>query len=136
MSHTNPCEPSPCGENAICRVQNDAGSCTCKPDHMGDPYVACRPECTSNSDCLSTLACVGYKCQDPCPGVCGYNAQCYPVNHLPTCQCLPGYSGDPFRACSQAPKCKDPSIDFSNVTSTIPHNTQLLFAFDTYSLFS
>lgn len=95
-----PCEPSPCGLNAVCRENNGVGSCTCLPDYLGDPYTECRPECTQNSDCSTRMACVSLKCRDPCPGTCGVNAQCQSVNHLPICNCIPGYTGNPFTYCS------------------------------------
>jgi hypothetical protein len=102
-----PCMPSPCGSNAVCREQNGAGSCTCLPDYMGNPYEACRPECVLNSDCPSNRACIHNKCQDPCPGTCGTNADCQVVNHLPSCTCRLGYTGDPFRSCRPQPvQCK------------------------------
>jgi hypothetical protein len=41
------------------------------------------------------------KCRDPCPGTCGANADCLVINHSPSCDCRPGYTGDPFRYCSQ-----------------------------------
>lgn len=40
---------------------------------------------------------------DPCPGTCGQNAQCQVVNHLPSCSCLPFYTGDPYRYCNMIP---------------------------------
>ncbi|RZC36331.1 hypothetical protein BDFB_000153 [Asbolus verrucosus] len=95
-----PCLPSPCGINAICREQNGAGACICQPEHVGNPYEGCRPECVLNSDCPSNKACVNQKCKDPCPGTCGQNAQCQVINHLPTCTCIPGYTGDPFTYCN------------------------------------
>lgn len=97
---TSPCVPSPCGSNAVCREQNGAGSCTCLEDYFGNPYEGCRPECVLNSDCPSNRACINSKCKDPCPGTCGQNADCQVVNHLPSCTCLVGYEGDPFRYCN------------------------------------
>lgn len=94
-----PCNPSPCGPNAECKERNGAGSCKCLPDYYGNPYEGCRPECIMNSDCPSNKACQQQKCQDPCPGTCGQNAICQVVNHLPTCNCVVGYSGDPYRLC-------------------------------------
>lgn len=94
-----PCIPSPCGANAICREQNGAGACQCIQDYIGNPYEGCRPECTLNSDCPSNRACINNKCKDPCPGACGANAQCQVINHLPSCTCINGYTGDPFRYC-------------------------------------
>ena len=103
----DPCNPSPCGSNAICQRRNNAAACQCIPEYFGDPYVACRPECVVNSDCPSNKACQRNKCIDPCPGTCGINARCQVKNHLATCTCFEGYIGDPFTACRQKPirKC-------------------------------
>lgn len=43
------------------------------------------------------------KCVDPCPGVCGINAECYVANHAPSCNCLPGYTGNPSEGCRKPP---------------------------------
>lgn len=96
---TSPCEPSPCGPNAVCKEYNSAGSCSCLPDYIGNPYEGCRPECTVNTDCVPSKSCIRNKCQDPCPGTCGPIAICTVVNHLPTCTCPVGYSGDPYQRC-------------------------------------
>jgi hypothetical protein len=95
-----PCSPSPCGFNAQCIEKNNIGSCICVPDYFGDPYEGCRPECVTSSDCGLNLACVSNKCKDPCPGVCGQNAECRVINHIPTCNCISSYEGDPFRICT------------------------------------
>ena len=104
METLTPCRPSPCGLNAQCRELNGVGSCTCLPDFFGDPYDGCRPECTIDSDCLTTLACVRSKCENPCPGTCGQNAECQVINHLPSCSCLPNYTGNPFQFCGPQPR--------------------------------
>jgi hypothetical protein len=101
-----PCIPSPCGSNAICKEQNGAGACVCLPDYFGNPYEGCRPECVVNSDCSSNKACVRNKCTDPCPGTCAPTADCQVINHLPSCTCRYGYTGDPFRYCSPIPERK------------------------------
>ena len=98
-----PCIPNPCGSNALCRELNGAGSCKCIENYFGNPYEGCRPECTLNSDCQSNRACIKNRCQDPCPGTCGQNADCQVVNHLPSCSCRIGYSGDPYRFCNIIP---------------------------------
>jgi len=100
----NPCNPTPCGANAVCREQSRAGSCVCLPEYIGNPYEGCRPECVLNTDCPSNKACIRNKCQDPCPGTCGQNADCQVVNHLPACTCRPGYTGNPFQYCSVIPQ--------------------------------
>lgn len=97
---TTPCSPSPCGLNALCKERNNAGACVCIENYIGNPYEGCRPECTVNSDCPSNKGCVNNKCEDPCPGSCGTNAECQVVNHVPLCTCYSGYTGDPFRYCS------------------------------------
>lgn len=104
--HVDSCNPSPCGVNAECNVRNNAGSCTCLPDYFGDPYHECRPECVLNTDCPKTRSCLNNKCKDPCPGMCGLNAECFVSNHAPTCSCLSGYTGNPSVACHEIPKCR------------------------------
>ncbi len=110
VTPSDPCEPSPCGPNAKCTRRpgpyGDVASCMCLPDFFGNPPT-CRPECTTHAECPSYLACVKNKCKDPCPGSCGDNAQCYVVNHNVVCQCLPGYTGDPFANCDRI-KPRDP----------------------------
>lgn len=114
----NPCFPSPCGANAVCKERNNAGSCTCLPEYYGDPYSECRPECVMNNDCSKSKACVNNKCRDPCPGVCGRNAECYVVNHSPFCSCLSGYTGNPSIACQEIPKSRCRLISFARVFHT------------------
>lgn len=94
-----PCVPSPCGANAICREQNGAGACQCLPEYFGNPYEGCRPECVINSDCPSNRACIQTMCKNPCPGTCGQNAECQVVNHLPSCLCRTGFTGNPYSFC-------------------------------------
>jgi hypothetical protein len=100
----NPCVPSPCGSNAECRERNGAGACYCLTGFFGDPYTACKRECEINSDCPAVKACVTNKCVDPCPGTCGQDARCEVINHVPTCTCPQGYTGDPFYSCRVIPK--------------------------------
>lgn len=102
----DPCLLSPCGKNAICTAVDGIAKCTCIPPFVGNPYMdGCEAECIINQDCESHLACFNQHCRDPCPGVCGANAHCEVVNHLPMCSCLPGYTGDPFRACKVEKPC-------------------------------
>lgn len=107
-----PCNPSPCGPNAICRERNGAGSCTCVDDFYGDPYRGCRPECVMNTDCPRDRSCFNNKCVDPCSGACGQNTECRVANHAPSCYCLPGHRGNPLHACSPV-LCKTSFLDLS-----------------------
>lgn len=99
-----PCQPSPCGSNAVCNEQNGVAVCKCLSEYVGNPYESCRPECTINSDCSTNMACIRSKCQNPCLGTCGFNADCQVVQHLPICTCTAGYTGDPFVNCNLMPR--------------------------------
>ena len=96
-----PCNPSPCGINADCQERNNAASCKCIADYIGNPYIECKPECVVNAECPRDKACVNQKCRDPCPGVCGAYAYCTATNHNAVCQCEPGYTGNAFVACQR-----------------------------------
>lgn len=52
-----------------------------------------------NEDCNGNKACINNHCVDPCAGTCGINAKCETRNHIPTCYCGVGYTGDPFTSC-------------------------------------
>jgi hypothetical protein len=123
-----PCTPSPCGPNAQCKEINGSPSCSCLPEFSGSP-PNCRPECVSNSECANHLACTNQKCKDPCPGMCGANAECRVVSHTPNCVCLPGYVGDPFTQCN-LPKRKPLQLRFlllaAQKTTNIAHLLILL----------
>lgn len=95
-----PCNPSPCGANAVCNEKNGVGSCICISEYFGDPYNGCRPECVTNSDCDRSSACLNNKCINPCQNTCGPMATCRVINHAPSCACLPEYTGDPTIGCS------------------------------------
>jgi hypothetical protein len=95
----NPCVPSPCGPNSVCRIVNSVAACSCLSNYIGKS-PNCRPECSINAECSSNLACVNIKCVDPCIGSCGVNSLCTVNNHQPVCQCSSGYTGDPFSVCS------------------------------------
>jgi hypothetical protein len=125
----HPCNPSPCGGNAVCRELNGAGSCTCVQDYFGDPYSGCRPECVTNSECPRDKSCVNNKCKDPCPGTCGLNAECRVYNHAPNCNCLPGYTGNALRSCHLPPP--PPRKNSASSTVTVFHFLlfSLLFSF-------
>jgi hypothetical protein len=93
------CQPSTCGPNAECKIINDFPSCSCLPEFMGSP-PNCKPECISNGECSSQLACINQKCKDPCIGSCGSNTDCFVVSHTPMCTCVQAYTGDPFTQCN------------------------------------
>lgn len=94
----NPCVPSPCGPNSICKVNNEQPVCSCTPNYHGAP-PNCRPECVISAECPTNKACENQKCIDPCIGQCGRNAACHVINHSPICSCMERYTGDPFNRC-------------------------------------
>ena len=87
---TDPCYPSPCRQNGICRVVSN-GNAIC---HY--------PECVQNEDCHPNKACFNQMtCGDPCVNACGENALCNVINHKAVCSCPRGYIGSPFVQCSK-----------------------------------
>lgn len=95
----HPCNPTPCGSNALCTERNGAGSCACMPNYFGDPYSGCRPECIQNSDCPYDKSCLNTRCVNPCAGSCAPNAECRVRHHQPECTCPSGYSGNAMIRC-------------------------------------
>jgi len=60
LESKDPCYPSPCKQNGICRVVNN------------DKAVCQYPECVQNEDCPSNKACFNQMyCADPCANACG-----------------------------------------------------------------
>ena len=49
---SDPCDPNPCGLNALARPSDDRCICSCPPGQQGDPYVQCKPE-----QCAPTAVC-------------------------------------------------------------------------------
>lgn len=111
----NPCVPSPCGSYSICREINTRPVCSCQANYFGAP-PNCRPECVVSSECSHDRSCVNQRCVDPCPGTCGYNAQCRVTHHNPICSCNPGFIGDPFVQCIREQSKSD------SLTSTDPNS--------------
>lgn len=73
--------------------------------------LGCRPECTIDQDCSANKACLRSRCESPCNGICGLNADCRVLNHRPQCECIVGYTGDPYQSCSPTPPPPDPKIE-------------------------
>lgn len=100
----SPCQPNPCGPGAECFVLPDGrSSCRCPNGMGGDPTSpsGCeRYECQVDDDCSNALACIGYRCRDPCPGSCGIGAHCKVDKHHPICFCNDGLSGNPLTICN------------------------------------
>lgn len=108
---SDPCNPNPCGRGATPRREGDDCVCSCPPEYQGDPYVECKPECVINPDCPTNRACRNNHCYDPCPGVCGRNAQCDVRVHSPVCSCLPGFIGNALVECVRPPPVQPDIVD-------------------------
>lgn len=114
-SPKSPCQPNPCGPNTNCKITKDfTASCECLPGTAGDPASTSgcdRPECISDDECSTKDACIAHKCQDPCLGACGINADCLVEQHHPLCSCRSGLDGNPLYRCSEPYR---PSIEREN----------------------
>jgi hypothetical protein len=111
----HPCVPSPCGPNSICRENpNGQAICTCLENYIGSP-PSCKPECTVNYECPNDRTCEKNRCTNPCPSICGENAECRVISHSITCNCPENTEGDPFYRCTPR-KQEDPI----NICDTSP----------------
>ena len=67
--------------------------------------------CNVNQTCLNTIgsySCSGNETDELCPKCpdCGINAYCAVNNQsFPTCECMNGYTGDPFDICLDIDEC-------------------------------
>lgn len=116
----NPCQPSPCGPNSQCKEVKQQAVCSCLPAFIGTP-PDCRPECTISSECALDKACVNQKCVDPCPGVCGLNAECHVRSHNPLCTCRNRYTGDAFTRCYPIPRKKHVVVEKKHICQAEPY---------------
>lgn len=94
----NECEEQPCHQSAECVNTHGSYRCICPQGTAGDPIgTGCLipHQCTLNSDCHDSQACLQNNCTDPCAFVdCGSNTICSVIDHTAECQCQPGYIGD------------------------------------------
>lgn len=123
------CDDDTCADTANCRGQQHQPKCYCPPGTSGNPFVDCvahiqpEPECRSDSDCLSQLACINNRCANPCAvdNMCSPDQECRILDTLPlrtmVCQCPPDTLVDPSGRCVPIlvpkPQCRSDS-DCSN----------------------
>lgn len=96
------CEDDTCADTAVCVGRGHQPICSCPPATSGNPFVECkrfeqpiesRPECRSDGDCSSSLACINARCQNPCAqdDICSSSQECRVLDTLPLrtimCQC-------------------------------------------------
>lgn len=96
------CSDVKCGPRSVCQD----GACTCLPGYSGnpnDPRRGCQQHghCSNDLDCEPQQICfqIGRgtrKCVDGCGKLqCGPNALCVTQNHMSSCICVDGFSGNP-----------------------------------------
>jgi hypothetical protein len=100
------CNAVACGRNEICKIGNEGPVCQCQDSYLWNPESsACEkpsvPQCTSSIDCKQNEACKAdvlgvLKCVPVCSEInCPAFSVCVARNHEGSCQCLPGYKGNP-----------------------------------------
>lgn len=68
--------------------------------------------CQYNEDCPPEKLCdrLNRRCINPCmEDSCGDNAECYPVDHVAQCRCLPEHIGNPYVSCASFIGCRSDS---------------------------
>lgn len=106
-SCVNPCSAVACGVNEVCKPnEHNNPICHCKEGFLWNPVTStCEkpsvPDCTKDDECHQVAACrqdeLGIlKCTPVCAEfTCPANSVCVSSNHRGSCQCLPGYTGNP-----------------------------------------
>lgn len=80
-------------------------NCRCPEKFNGNPDILCSPVelpnigCKSVTDCAPTESCINEHCVNPCN--CGENSECFVQDHVPTCQCKSGFTGNPVSGCKK-----------------------------------
>lgn len=102
----NPCRSSanPCPPTAVCQPVRHSASCQCPPGTTGMPFSGCTPVsfCSEDEQCGSGEICLHQKCIDVCQNtLCRAGARCVVEARQAACACLPGYTGNPEKGCSQ-----------------------------------
>lgn len=108
---------NPCSPRAECRPNNHMPVCRCPPGMIGNPYVDCRPEpqpeCRTDGECASFLACIEERCVDPCKTLepCDRPSRCEVVPSLPLrtmiCICPDGYVSSGSGTCKPTEPVRD-----------------------------
>lgn len=89
----NPCFWISCSQNQECKVEAHVPTCICKRFVITEKMELVCPklepkDCKDHEDCLSSLACIFGKCQDPCTyRNCPAGRACKALHHAPYCLC-------------------------------------------------
>merc|ERR1712131_490162 len=84
----------------LCVLQASHGSPT-REEQSGTETIPRLEGCQSDNDCRDREMCFNGDCVHPCllQHPCAKFAECYPASHKAMCRCIPGYEGNPFKAC-------------------------------------
>jgi hypothetical protein len=102
------CEPSPCGENAICRVDkiNKRTQCSCIDGFIPQSGVGCRKKLPNDkkfpgTDAYSFSSEEAPSSESECDQFCADSAYCSLYNETLECSCgtFPHNQGNPFYRC-------------------------------------
>ncbi|KAG8275741.1 mannose binding [Homalodisca vitripennis] len=77
---------------------------------MKEVKDAAQCPCVSQQDCPADQSCIEQICESPCPSLCGDFTICQVDDHITSCYCEPGYSGDPYIGCYD--QCKYTRLKF------------------------
>lgn len=99
----NPCAAKTCPSRKSCQVLDHKPICLCTAD--------CHPElsiCLRDSGCPQGLACIDFRCTDPCANMtCPQGAPCYVEEHRAVCKFCPnGFSSDQKSGCTKGKSLK------------------------------
>lgn len=108
------CDEDTCADSAICKGQQHQPKCYCPQGTTGNPFIRCtlllsppdgQPECRSDSECPTQMACINQKCVNPCANeqVCKPDQECRVLDTSPLrtvmCQCPPDMVVDSSGRC-------------------------------------
>lgn len=125
------CDDQSCGTSAYCKASKHQPSCYCHDGTYGNPYVEClvektapRPECTSDSECPSQLACINQHCENPCirANICRRDQTCSVLDTIPlrtlVCKCPSDMITDPNGNCKPIIRDKPGCITHTDCPNT------------------
>ena len=106
----NPCRvANPCTGSQQCLVTDTLPTrtvaCVCPQGFVSGSNGECkqvevRAECYDDTDCRVTEVCNQGDCMDACRQKrCGNNAKCEHTVHDARCECISGFTGDPYSEC-------------------------------------
>jgi hypothetical protein len=99
----SPCHSQSCPKGKSCHVLNHKAICMCSKECESEASI-----CLKDRGCPRDMACINFKCQNPCEGyTCQGNTPCVVENHKAVCKfCPPGFVTDTNYGCLEAVGCR------------------------------